>query len=991
MLLLAVVLMAAPYLASAQGRTVTGTVVDPDGYPIAGAAIMEKGTVNGAVTDGGGNFTLTLEGAEQAQLEIRSLGYITQTLDVGGRSRFDVKLAEDAVMLDAVVSVGYGTVKQKDLTTSVAIVSTKDVDTRPVTSVSSVLQGKAAGVQVIQPNGAPGQGMVVRVRGASSLSSSNDPLYVVDGVPVGEGNYAIAYLSPNEIETMQVLKDASSAAIYGSRGANGVVLITTKQGNKKKGVDISFSSFVGISKVARTYDVLDAQQYRELMEESGAIAGLPAGLTDQTDWFDQTFSTGVNQNYQFSASNATDKSSYYLGGGYTNEKGIIKTTSAERYNVKASFDTQLYKWVSANASVMYSNYTSRGGIITGQGANRAGVVISAITTPTYAPVWDVDNPGQYHNDFYGANLTSPSENMARTDHNYNTTDRLLASGGLNFNILEGLTFRSTVTMDRRWVHDFSYLDPLRTDYGRTQHGTASEERSDDMRMVYDNILTWNKSLGRHNLEIIGGTSATTSRWENLTGSRSYFSTENTIPNLNGGNNGGLRGQGSGKSEWAIMSYLGRVSYNYDSRYLVSANFRADGSSKLAPKHRWGYFPSFSAAWRISGENFMRDIRWISDLKLRAGWGQTGNQSGLSEYGYLQRYNTVYYNWTQSGFENAVPTIGDKSNIKNEELTWETTTQTGIGLDFAVLSNRLSFSMDYYYKYTKDLLLSVPMPNPYPNLVRNEAEMSNRGFEFTVSSVNFARKDFRWTTDFNISFNRNRLEKLTLKTFYPYGKTSDITNQDIIHMVPGQPLSMFWGYISDGVDPETGDLIYRDINKNGKDDDGDQTWIGNANPKFTAGLSNNISWKGLNVNILITSSYGNDIFNAARIETEGMINGNNQTTEVLRRWKIPGQVTDMPRATTDAHNLRNSTRWVEDGSFIKVKNISISYDFSGPRLRRLNISRIQPYVSLQNFLTLTKYSGYDPEVSQWEDATRMGIDWGTYPNVRTVVVGVNLNF
>ena len=334
--------------------------------------------------------------------------------------------------------------------------------------------------------------------------------------------------------------------------------------------------------------------------------------------------------------------------------------------------------------------------------------------------------------------------MARTDYNQDVTDRLLLSGGLTFYLAKDLTFKSTVSMDRRWVHSSSFLDPIRTSYGRTQHGTASDTRSDDMRMIYDNILTWNKSFDRHSLEVMAGTSATTSVWEQLSGSRSYFSStnNNAIPNLNGGNNGGVRGQSYGKSEWSIMSYLARVLYNYDSKYLVTANFRADGSSKLAPGHRWGYFPSFSAAWRISGEKFLRDVSWINDLKLRAGWGQTGNQAGLAEYGWMQQYSTNYYDWTLTENAQAVPTVGGRSNIKNEDLTWETSSQTNVGLDFALLNNRLSLSLDYYYKYTKDMLMSVPLPSPYPNITRNDGEMSNQGFEITLSSVNIARKGFR---------------------------------------------------------------------------------------------------------------------------------------------------------------------------------------------------------------------------------------------------------
>ena len=492
---------------------------------------------------------------------------------------------------------------------------------------------------------------------------------------------------------------------------------------------------------------------------------------------------------------------------------------------------------------------------------------------------------------------------------------------------------------------------------------------------------------------MAGTSATTSVWEQLSGSRSYFSStnNNAIPNLNGGNNGGVRGQSYGKSEWSIMSYLARVSYNYDSKYLVTANFRADGSSKLAPGHRWGYFPSFSAAWRISGEKFLRDVSWINDLKLRAGWGQTGNQAGLAEYGWMQQYSTNYYDWTQTENAQAVPTVGGRKNIKNQDLTWETSSQTNVGLDFALLNNRLNLSLDYYYKYTTDMLMDVPLPSPYPSIYRNDGEMSNQGFEISLSSVNIARKDFNWSTDLNVSLNRNKVEKLNLKQVYYYATTSDATNDNVVRMTPGHPLSMFWGYVSKGVDPETGDLVYEDRNGDGEITPLDKTWIGNANPKFTFGMTNNFSWKGLNLNILITGSYGNDIFNASRIETEGMASANNQTTTVLRRWRIPGQQTDVFRSDNPAWNVKNSSYWVEDGSYLKVKNITLSYDITSPKLKRINITRIQPYISLQNFITWTGYSGYDPEVSQSESATQMGIDWGTYPNVRTVVVGLNLTF
>ena len=975
----------------AQQHSVKGTVTDQNGLPVIGMAVMEQGTTNGVVTDENGEYSITVSGPD-VTLEFYSLGYETVTEAVRGRAVIDVVSGEEATALEGAVAIGYGTVKKQDLTTAVSVVSNEDMKLRPVSEASGFIQGKVAGVQVQQTSGLPGGGMTVRIRGASSIASSNDPLYVVDGVPVGEGNYAIAYLSPNDIESMSILKDASSAAIYGSRAANGVVLITTKQGKVSRGPQINFSGYVGLSNVAKTYDVLNVEQYKDLMDEIGAVT-LPDGLKDETDWFKETYQTGVSQNYQISVSNGNDKIRYYLGGGYTDEQGIIDVAYNRRYNFKASVDSDLFDWISVGTNMAYSSYKSNG-IISGTGSNRAGVVLSVINTPTYAKVWDEENPDWYWTNFYGANLTTPAENMARTENNYNQTDRLLLTGYATIKFTKNLNFKSTVTMDRRWTHDYSFLDPIHTSYGRTQHGTASSTRADDMRMVYDNILTYNNTWnGVHNFEAMGGTSATTSRWENLSGSRSYFSTEynNVIWGLNGGNKGGLRGQSQGYAEWAIMSYLARVSYNYDSKYYITANIRADGSSKLAPGNKWGYFPSVSAAWRISAEPWMEDISWISDLKLRAGWGQSGNQSGLADYAWVQEYSTNYYDWTDEDYADAAPTLGGKSNIGNKDLTWETTTQTNVGVDFAILDNRVTFTLDGYYKYTKDMLMNVPLPSPNPSIYRNEGEMSNWGIEFAVSSVNIDRPDFTWNTDFNISMNRNRLEKLQLQQVYYYTKTSEALSEYVVRMTPGQPLSMFWGYNALGVDPETGMVIYEDINGDGKVNSSDKQYIGNANPLFTFGMTNTLSWKGFNLSFLITGSVGNDIYNASKIEMIGMYNGSNQITDVLRRWRVPGQVTDIPKAG-ELDNLRASTRWVEDGSYLKIKNITLSYDFSGPWLReKLNISRIQPYITLDNMITFTNYSGYDPEMSQYTSATSMGIDWGTYPNVKTVTFGVNVDF
>ena len=978
----------------AQQHSVKGTVVDQNGVPVIGMTVMEQGTQNGATTDIDGNYQITVSKGG-AVLEFTALGYATVVEAVNNRAVVDVVSAEEAMVLDAVVAIGYGSVRKKDLTTAVSTVSTEDMKLRPVTEASGFIQGKVAGVTVQQTSGQPGSGMTIRVRGASSIASSNDPLYVVDGVPVGTGSYAIAYLSPQDIESMQILKDASSAAIYGSRAANGVVLITTKQGKKSKGAQVNFSAYVGLQDVRRSYEVLNTAEYLDLMDELGSSAfSCPeeerAQLKDQTDWFEKTYQTGVTQNYQVSVSNANDKMKYYVGAGYSDEQGVLSSAFNKRINVKANAESDLFDWLTVGTNLAYSHYKNNG-IISGTGSNRAGVVMAVINTPTYAPVYDEN--GVFYTKFYGANLTTPLENVARTKDNYTQTDRMLLTGYAQINFSKNFNFKSTVSMDRRWVHSYSFLDPQTTSYGREQNGTASSERSDDMRMVYDNIFTYNNTWnGKHNFEAMAGTSATTSRWENLWGSRSNFSDENwkAIFGLNGGNKGDLRGQSQGFSEWAIMSYLGRLSYNFDSKYYITVNFRADGSSKLAPGNRWGYFPSASAAWRISGEEFMSDVTWINDLKLRVGWGQQGNQSGLGDYAWVQRYGMNYYDWTEDEYAFATPTVGGQSNIGNKDLTWETTTQTNVGIDWSMFNSRLTVTLDGYYKYTKDLLLNVPLPSPYPNIYRNEGEMSNWGLELAISSVNFEKKDFSWTTDFNISMNRNKLESLDLKTVYYYTKTSEMFSDYCVRMTPGQPLSMFWGYKSLGVDPETGMIMYEDINKDGKVNSSDKQYIGNANPLFTGGMTNTLTWKGLSLSVLMTASVGNDIYNASKIDMVSMLTGANQIKDVLRRWRVPGMITDVPKAG-EVENLKTSSRWIEDGSYLKIKNITLSYNITHPALRKANIARIQPYITLDNMITFTNYSGYDPEMSQYTSATSMGVDWGTYPCVRSVVFGVNIDF
>lgn len=966
----------------AQNVKITGTVVDSSNEPIIGATVTVSDDTNvKAVTNVDGRFTINA--APGSNLHITYIGY--KTVDVKAADGMRVVMEEESNMLKEVVAIGYGSVQRKDVTTAVSSVSTKDLDTRPIVSAVQGMQGKAAGVTISQANGQPGATPTIRVRGTTSLNGSNDPLYVVDGVPMTD----IDYLSADDIVGMQILKDASSAAIYGSRAANGVVIITTKQG-KAGEARISLNAHYALNVVRDNQDPLNAAQYKELMDEIGLVK-LPDGLTDKTDWKDEVYRTGNVQDYQLSVTNGNDKLRYFISGGYTGENGVIKKSSYERYNIRASVENDIRKWLRVNASVAYSDYSYKGtGIISGTGSNRGGVVTSIVNTPTYAPVWDPDNPGQYYNNFYGVNITSPAENIARTENNKSSYNRLIATGKATIKFMEGLNLTSSLSFDRLQGIETQFLDPKQTTNGRDNYGKGHDGRSISSVWVFDNVLNWKKDFGLHGLDVMAGSSWTASKYSNNYIDGSNYA-DGLFQTLNAANKISWTGTGSSASEWAILSYFARLQYNWNDRYLFTANIRADGSSKLAPGHRWGYFPSFSGAWRISSEPFMKDIEWINDLKLRGGWGQTGNQSGLGDYSYLASYSINRVQWFGEGFDtNAVPTR-TQSTLSNPELTWETTSQTDIGLDLTMFNNRLMLYIDWYYKRTSDMLMTITLPAgsaPARTLNYNGGTMVNKGWEITLKSVNMKGK-FSWDTDFNISFNKNKLESLRLTQVYYSAMTTDYVNDYVVRNVPGRPLGSFYGYVAEGVDPETGDMIYKDVNKDGVISASDRTYIGDPNPDFTFGLTNNFSWKGFNLNILLQGSVGNDIYNVSRMETEGMYDGKNQSTKVLDRWRVPGQITNVPKA---GWNIKNSSYFVEDGSYLRVKSVSLSYDVPRKIISKLGINRLQPYFTASNLFTWTSYSGMDPEVNQYgNNGAVQGIDWGTYPLNRSFVFGLKLEF
>jgi len=960
--------------------SIRGVVSDLSGEPLPGVNIVVKGTLQGVMTDPNGNYQISVPGSD-AVLMFSYIGYISQEVTVGSRNEINISLKEDLQQIDEVVVIGYGTVAKKDVTTAVSTVSTKDISERPIVSAAQALQGKAAGVNVYSPSGAPGGEMVVRVRGTTSFNGSNSPLYVVDGVPVDNMNF----LSPQDIASMQILKDASSAAIYGSRAANGVILITTKQASGEAKIAANFQ--YGVSRVANQIESLNASQYKTLMDEirPGAI---PEGTTDQTDWFDEVYGTGITQNYQLQISDGNDKTRYFVSGGYLNEKGVLSSAFFRRYNLRSNVESQIRSWLNFGLNLSYSDNTSNG-VTTGAGSNRGGVVLSVVNLPTASSIIDPET-GLYNRTFFGQNISNPIESIENGKNNKSNENRLIASGSTTITFLPELDLKSSFTLDRRNGKVTGFTPPVHG-ADRDDWGSAWDTRSTNTLLVFDNVLTYKKTFAeKHNLEAMAGTSWTDSQWSQSYINGSHYK-DSYIQTLNAANKIAWDNTGSNASAWGIMSFFGRVSYNFESKYLFTFAVREDGSSKLNPDHRWGTFPSFSGAWRLSSEEFMKDFDWLNDLKIRGGWGQTGNQSGVGDYSYLQRYNITRQPWFETGKEDAVPTI-TQANLRTADLTWETTTQVNIGLDATLFESRLTVAMDYYSKHTTDMLMYVGVSTGSGGantITRNEGEMVNRGFEFAANSRNLTGA-FGWNTDFNISFNKNELQSLALQKIYYDAETTDAFHQTrVVRNEPGRALGGFYGYISDGVDPETGELMYRDINEDGKITASDKTYIGDPNPVFTFGLTNTFAYKGFSLNIFMQGSVGNDIFNASKGDIMGMYDLKNQSVEVLERWRTPGQITDVPKA---GFNMQPSSYFIEDGTFLRVKDVTLSYNFQGGVLKRMGVSRLQPYVTASNLLTLTNYSGMDPEVNQWGDSGAVqGIDWGTYPHSKTFVFGLNVEF
>lgn len=966
------VLLFAVLQTSAQDA-VTGTVTTASGESLPGVNVLLKGSTIGTITDVDGNYRIN---ATEGTLMFSFIGYEGQEVEIAGRSVVDVVMQEDVTTLEQVVVVGYGTQKRKDITTAVVVVGEEAIADRPMVSAAEALQGKAAGVQVVQPSGKPGENISVRIRGATSVLAGNEPLYVVDGVPTTD----IRGLNPNDIASMSVLKDAASASIYGARAANGVVLITTKRGTANAPA-IRFNAYTGFSTLRKQIDVLNTAQYRDLMEEVLGPGSVDPSITHDANWTDRVFGTGKNESYQLSFSGGSDKARYMISGNYLNQEGIVAPAEFDRYSVRVNLDNDVKDWLKIGTNLNFISSKTKD-TPDNLSSGRGGVIMSALNTPPFLNVYNPDGSGQFDPNPFQPSWENPVAYMEGPDQEV-VDNRLFGNvtGEVFFN--EDLTFKTNLGIDvgtHQWDY---YLDPFRTVYGRQQNGVGQADKTNSASWLWENTLNYEKTIGKNSFSVLGGTSIQRAKDNNSFLSGNDFPADASVRTINAANT--MFGS-TNIDEWSLVSFFGRATYDYDSRYLLTASLRRDGSSKLA--NRWGTMPSVSAGWRVSSEPFMNGVDGIDDLKLRVGYGVNGNQEGISSYA---QYGLISYSRRQPTDPLSGP-ASQQISYGNPDLKWETTTQTNFGIDLALLESRLIFTFDAYVKKTEDLLLNVQLGSgagDITNIQTNAGSLENRGLELNVSSVN-TDNELRWNTDFNISLNRNKVTGLKFTEVYYYGRVYS-NNQDVAIVREGLPLGTFFGYISEGVDPATGDMMFKDVNGNGIIDPDDRQVIGDAQPDFTFGLTNSLSYKRFDLNIFFQGSVGNDVYNATRVDLEGMFDSKNQSTVVLDRWTPENTDTDIPRAG-NINNVRNSSRFVEDGSYVRLKAITLAYNFNPEFLNKFGVNKLSLYTTGQNLLTFTNYSGFDPEVNAFgRSATELGVDYGTYPQSRTVTFGVNLEF
>jgi TonB-linked SusC/RagA family outer membrane protein len=979
--------------AYSQDGEIKGVVLDAaSGNPVQGISVKSKRTQAGTSTNDKGYFTL--QAPDNDTLQISGVGYRLTEEPLRGRKNIRAFLSAASASLDEVVVVGYGTQNKKSVIGSVTSIKAGDINTKPVASFEQQLQGRAAGVQVNANTGIPGDGIFFRIRGTTSINAGNDPLYVIDGVFInnqsqqkittqGQANNPLADLNPGDIETISILKDATATAIYGARAANGVVLITTKRGTYNSRPKVNFNTYAGAAWAPELWDLVTGPEHATIINEAWVNDGKPfstrpfrskgeggRGLPEEQPTYnrlDDIFRTGRIQNYDLSVSGGNDKTRYYIGGGYNKQEADIKTNDYQRASLKINLDQQINDRIRIGTSNSLSR-AYRTNARVGDGP-QGGILQAALHTPTYLPKFNDD--GSYAK---WAGFDNLDVLIRYTDMN-STSLRYIGNIFGEVDILHNLKFRTSWSLDYNDYDEYEYWNSL-TNRGSASKGLATNSISKNTIWVSEQTLSYKTKFGRrHNFGALLGQSVQGNISQSVTAQGTNFPNDSYKQIASAA----TTTSSTSRSENRQVSFFSRLEYNYASKYFVEVNIRADASSKFGTDNQWGYFPSVGLAWRAKEEGFLRNIDVISDLKLRANIGLTGNQNGIGNFASRSLWGAGANYLDNPG---TVP-----QQLGNPNLGWESTRQLNIGFDLGLLKDRIGIEFNYYDKYTTDLLLSQPLPvaTGFSSISSNSGEISNRGFELTVSSTNIATKALTWTTSFNIARNVNKIEKLAIPIDASYAAE---------RMVQGYAMHSFYAYKQLYVDPATGDAVYDDYIKDGKITADDRQIVGNAAPDFFGGLNNTVNYKNFDLSVFFNYQFGNEVYNNNRFFHESggtrddrrAINKNQ-----LNRWQKPGDITDVPRITTLGNNytLSPSTRFIEDGSFVRLGSLTLGYSLPKHIAAKIRATSLRVYFSGSNLWLWKKYQGPDPEVNVTADPNVQGYDLGTPPQPRVVQFGLNL--
>jgi len=1028
-MLMAAIFFLHPPSGFSQTVILKGTVKDASGNPVAGATVMVKSSKQGTTTADNGTFSLNLNSAS-AVIEISSVGFKTKTVELKGEQNLDVILEESKSQLNDVVVVGYGTQKKSDITGAISSIRNKDFKDQPVSNVAQSIQGKVAGILVTTPSGTPGAGLLVSVRGA------NNPLYVVDGIPMlsesnsalstsyntdgeemgsGQNVSSISDINPDDIESIEILKDASSASIYGARAANGVVLVTTKRGRNGK-TEFSFNSYTGVQKVARKIPFLDSKGFVNLIEDArqqdlklyqqdptpfeDAYPGFdPAVLTNplpdswstgvNTDWEDEIFRTAPISNLQLSARGGNEKTKFFLAGNYFDQQGIVIDNFYKRASFRMNLDNKVSDHINIGANTSFTYGRNRRSF---NDDTYTGIVTNAIGASPLMPVYNSDGSYADYTEYQASWLSDNPVKSAKEIKAYTTNYRFLGTVFADVSFLKNFKFRTSFTTDYTSLIDNQFFDPITSD-GAPVGGRAIEGSYRNLTWLNENTLVYQNTIGKSSLTALGGFTMQSSRYEKNAVKAQGFPEGSGLENISSAST--VTSATAQNFGWGLVSYLGRVNYAYDDKYLLAVSARYDGSSRFYSANRWGFFPAFSAGWVLTKESFLNHSDWLSSLKLRVSYGLTGDQE-IGDFQYLSY-------WTPSRYDGNAglrPT-----NIGNTDLTWQRNKMLNIGADFELFKGKLSGSLEFFKGNRTKLLAQAVLPatSGFSSYTTNAGDIENKGVEFSLTAYPVKSKDFSWSVSFNISYLKDRIKSLysdnELLSAY-----SDLFPTHILKV--GQAVGSYWGVKYQGVDPQTGDPKYEDLNKDGVIDDNDQQVLGKATPNWFGGLTNDFKYKNWDLSVASQFSVGNKVYNLIRTtyQTLGYTDGGWDENNVLyqvyannaaianKRWEKAGDQTDIPRASLIfPQYLQNSSQFIENASFFRIRTVNLGYTFRPKSAAFYKSLRL--YVQAQNLWVGTKYYGFDPEVSSngGSNPETAGVDYAAYPQARTITFGVNFNF